>query len=142
MDYRIEIVREKNQLLLGYNLVKTLTPSLTFDVYSQYLNEMLDLGYFQVQVFYKNELIGLSGVWLGTKIYCGRYLEMDNVVVAEQFRSAGIGQLLCDKVEQLAKAHSCKVIMLDAYLENTRAHEFYERKDFIKRGYHFIKKLE
>jgi ribosomal protein S18 acetylase RimI-like enzyme len=31
-------------------------------------------------------------------------------------------------------------MMLDAYLENEKAHAFYEREGFTKRGYHFLKK--
>jgi RimJ/RimL family protein N-acetyltransferase len=32
-------------------------------------------------------------------------------------------------------------MMLDAYLENEKAHAFYERAGFIRRGYHFIKTI-
>jgi GNAT superfamily N-acetyltransferase len=66
---------------------------------------------------------------------------MDNVVVADTHRSKGIGQLLTDFVISFALDEGCETIMLDAYLENEKAHVFYERAGFVKRGYHFIRKI-
>jgi ribosomal protein S18 acetylase RimI-like enzyme len=78
---------------------------------------------------------------VAAKIYSGRYLEMDNVVVADSHRSRGIGKLLTDHVLEIALSEACDMIMLDAYLENEKAHAFYEREGFTKRGYHFLKRL-
>ena len=33
------------------------------------------------------------------------------------------------------------LLMLDAYLDNQKAHNFYESQGFVKRGYHFLKSL-
>ena len=32
-------------------------------------------------------------------------------------------------------------MMLDAYVENFKAHKFYYREGFIARGFHYLKKL-
>ena len=84
---------------------------------------------------------GLSGIWISTKIYSGKYLEMDNVVIDASYRSKGIGTLLTDFITKYAVESGCKTMMLDAYLENDKAHAFYERAGFVRRGYHFIKKM-
>lgn len=142
MSYNIQIIRDPSAMQETFALVKLLTPDITPESYQNMLYEMVQSGYFQILVRdEENKLIAVSGIWIATKIYSGKYLEMDNVVVDEHYRSAGIGKLLVDFVEDLAKKENCQTIMLDAYLENTKAHEFYLRKGFIKRGFHFIKKL-
>lgn len=142
MEFKFEILRDANSMELGFHLVKQLTPNITQTEYTQYVSEMIKQGYFQVVVKdLENKIVAVSGIWIGTKLYCGKYMEMDNVVVDSTYRSAGIGKLLYDYCLNLAKENNCKAIMLDAFIENTRAHEFYEQKGFVKRGFHFIKSL-
>jgi GNAT superfamily N-acetyltransferase len=93
-------------------------------------------------VFYEDKCIAISGYWIQTKIYSGRYLEPDNVVVDSDFRSKKVGELMMKELEIIAKESSCRYLMLDAYLENSRAHQFYGNLGFQKKGYHMLKKLE
>ncbi|MBI3232577.1 MAG: GNAT family N-acetyltransferase, partial [Bacteroidetes bacterium] len=85
--------------------------------------------------------IAVSGYWIGAKLYCGSYLEIDNFVVDEKHRSSGIGKQLIEWLTNEAKAHQCETMMLDAYVENFKAHHFYYREGFIARGFHYIKYL-
>ncbi|MFA9214671.1 MAG: GNAT family N-acetyltransferase, partial [Candidatus Methylacidiphilales bacterium] len=105
------------------------------------LKDMIKLNYKQAVFYTKQKPIGVCGFWINTKIYSGKYIELDNVVVDQNFRSKNIGKLLCDHVLEIAKQQNCKTAMLDAYLENTKAHGFYEKLGFIKKGFHFIKPL-
>lgn len=123
------------------NLLQLLTPKLTQESVSQMLPQMFAGGYRAIGVFENGNCVGLSGYWVQTKLYCGKYLELDNVVVNPKFRSMGIGKLLCRYLEKVALEEDCQVIMLDAYLENVKAHEFYQREGFKAKGFHFIKKL-
>jgi GNAT superfamily N-acetyltransferase len=117
-------------------------PGLTIDEYKKTLMEMIPNGYGQVAVLENEKCIAISGYWINTKLYSGKYLEMDNVIVIPEYRSNGIGKLLCNWCEQKAKDNNCRVLMLDAYLENEKAHKFYEREGYFKRGYHFLKKIK
>ncbi len=62
-------------------------------------------------------------------------------MVDAKHRSHGIGQLLVAELIRIAQREGCVHVMLDAYLENTAGHRFYERHGFVKRGYHFIRPL-
>jgi ribosomal protein S18 acetylase RimI-like enzyme len=141
MPYHFKLLTQKVSMLPFYPLIRQLSPGVTAERYAFLLDDMLAHGYRMVAVFEGDDCVGISGVWVATKIYSGRYLEMDNVVVADTHRSKGIGKLLTDFVTELAMNEGCETIMLDAYLENEKAHVFYERAGFVKRGYHFIKKL-
>lgn len=141
MLYTFQLLEQKEQMLPLYPLIQQLSPNVGEERYAHLLDDMIAHGYRMLAVYEGAQCVGLSGIWVATKIYSGRYLEMDNVVVAASHRSMGIGKRLYEEVERLAKAEACETIMLDAYMENEKAHVFYEREGFIKRGYHFLKKL-
>lgn len=140
----IRILTEKHEMLPLFPLIQQLSPNVAEAEYNSFLDDMLLHGYRMAAVFDEatGECLGLSGIWTGTKIYSGKYMEMDNVVVSAAHRSRGIGKLLCDFLLDLARREGCRTAMLDAYLENEKAHAFYEREGFIRRGYHFLKKLD
>jgi ribosomal protein S18 acetylase RimI-like enzyme len=141
MSYSFRILTEKADMLPLFPLVHQLSPSVSEERYAHLLDDMIAHQYRMVAVFEGEQCIALSGIWVATKIYSGRYLEMDNVVVANTHRSLGIGKLLTQYIEALALSEGCEMIMLDAYLENDKAHAFYERAGFIRRGYHFLKRI-
>ncbi|MBK9147959.1 MAG: GNAT family N-acetyltransferase [Flavobacteriales bacterium] len=122
-------------------LIQQLTPSLPESDYRSLIEAMIPHRYAMLAAFEGNACLGLSGYWIGHKLYCGRYLEIDNFVVDAKHRSRSIGQLLVDELIRIAQREGCAHVMLDAYLENTAGHRFYERHGFVKRGYHFIKPL-
>lgn len=140
-SYTFKELLSLNEMIEQFPIIQQLQPSLTLVAYKQMLPEMIPNGYSQVIVLDGIKCIGISGIWINTKLYSGKYLEMDNVVIDENYRSKGIGKLLCDWCINKAKETNCKKVMLDAYLENEKAHAFYEREGFSKRGYHFIKNL-
>jgi len=129
------------EMIPHFPIIQQLQTHLTLAEYNAFLPDMIAHGYFQVGVFDNDKCIGISGCWICTKLYSGKYLEMDNVVIDEHYRSKGIGKLLSDWCINKAKSAGCETVMLDAYLENEKAHKFYLREGFIKRGYHFIKKV-
>lgn len=144
MPHTIRILTQKSEMLPLFPLIHQLSPQVSEAEYATLLDGMLERDYRMAAVFDDEcgECLGLSGYWIGVKIYSGKYLEMDNVVVGEAHRSRGIGKLLCDFLLDLARREGCRMAMLDAYRENEKAHAFYEREGFVKRGYHFLKKLE
>lgn len=142
MDTRIECLYKIEEMKVCYPLVRQLNPEMTEQEYLQRLPDMIKAGYFQVVVKDENnQVIALSGIWIGTKLYSGKYLEMDNVVVDIHHRSNGMGSVVFEYAEELARKNNCICIMLDAYKENIKAHGFYVRRGFISRGFHFIKKI-
>ena len=139
--FQFRILTQKSEMTPLFPLIHQLNNQVTPDYYSEVLEEMVPHGYRMVAVYEGDECLGLSGIWVAAKIYCGKYMEMDNVVIAAVHRSRGIGQLLTDFITDLARQEGCSSMLLDAYLENERAHAFYERSGFTKRGYHFVKNL-
>lgn len=124
-----------------FPLVKQLNPGLKKRDYTTMLKDMLAHGYRMAAVYDGKKCAGLSGFWISTKIYCGKYVELDNVVIDHNYRSQGIGKKLCDWIIAVARKEQCVTAMLDAYAENIPAHRFYYREGFYVRGFHFLKKI-
>ena len=122
-------------------LIKELTPDVNAEDYKKMLQEMTPHNYFQVGVYEGEKLLAISGYWICTKIYCGKYLEIDNFVVDKEYRSKNIGKTLVDWMLNEAKKQGCKTVLLDAYVENFKAHKFYYQQGFIARGFHYLKRL-
>lgn len=124
-------------------LLGSLNPETPPEVVRQRLETILaeHPHYELVGAFDGDRLAGLSGAWVATKIWCGRYLEVDNLVVAEDQRSSGIGGLLVKHLEDLARERDCKVVVLDSYASNTASHRFYYRHGFEIWGFHFVKPI-
>ena len=139
--YTFRILEHKSDMLPLWPLLQQLNPNVTEHYLDSVLDDMIAHGYTMITIWDDDTCMGLSGIWVSTKIYSGKYLEMDNVVIDHNYRSRGIGTLLTDYIIQYAREKSCATMMLDAYLENDKAHAFYERVGFVRRGYHFIKSL-
>ena len=124
-----------------FPLLIQLSPEIKRADYKLMLKDMLLHGYRMAGVFDNKTCVGMSGFWISTKLYSGKYVELDNVVIDENYRSRGVGKLLCDWILNVGKKAGCKTAMLDAYSENSAGHKFYFREGFILRGFHFLKKI-
>ncbi len=91
--------------------------------------------------FAGDRLTGVCGAWTATRIWCGRYLEIDNLVVDPELRSSGIGGKLIGHFEQIARENDCKILVLDSYTSNHASHRLYHRLGFEIWGFHFIKPI-
>ena len=139
------VVRElidKEEMLKNLSVLQDLYPSLTLSEYSSELDSMLPHNYGQVGVFEGDICLGLSGFWIGTKLWCGKYLELDNIVVSKTQRSQGIGKLLFDFLHKKALENNCTMLSLDSYTTNFNAHKFFYKEGFAPKGFHFINILK
>jgi GNAT superfamily N-acetyltransferase len=139
------LVRElvdKEEMLKFLPVLNELYPSLTTEEYSQELDEMLPCRYGQVAVFEEEECIAICGFWLGNKLWIGKYLELDNIVVRASHRSQGVGKLMFDFLERKAIEYRCKMLSLDSYTNNFKAHKFFYNEGYSPKGFHFVKLLD
>lgn len=131
----------KEEMLRTYDLMHAMYPSITKEEYSNELERMIPNNYGQIVAFVDGEPVGLSGYWVGTKLWCGKYLECDNVYVKGLHRSKGVGKVLFDALEAKARELGCSMLVLDSYTDNFKAHKFFYNEGFVPRGFHFIKVL-
>ena len=128
----------KEEILETLSLLNEVYPTLSKEEFSIELDLMLQNNYGQVGVFENEICIGITGYWIGTKLWCGKYMELDNVVVSESHRGKGVGELLFEHMEKKAKALDCNMLALDSYTDNFKAHKFFYKQSYYPRGFHFI----
>ena len=123
-------------------LVKQLNPNKDIAILKQRLEHMLKSEAYQCfGVFKGATLIGLLGCWTFTKLYSGKQLELDNVIIDEKFQSKGYGKLFIDFIENWAKNNDYEALGLNTYVENARSHKFYFNQGFKILGFNFQKTL-
>ncbi|NGY36655.1 GNAT family N-acetyltransferase [Flavobacterium sp. XN-5] len=128
-----------DEMLAQFEIIKYLYPNFTMEKYQSYLIEMIPHNYTQVGVFEGEICVGLSGLWSGTKLWSGKYLEIDNFIVHPDHRLKGIGKMMTDSIDVIAKETGCTMIVLDAFTSNFTAHKFYYNQGYVPKGFHFLK---
>ncbi len=142
MNLEVKELTKIKEMLVQIETIRFLYPKLSLEKYETFLSEMITHNYIQIAVFENNVCLGITGCWSGTKLWTGKYLEIDNFVVHPEFRSKGIGKLLTDYIEKKAIGLGCSSIVLDAFTGNFPAHRFYYNQGFAPRGFHFVKILD
>lgn len=111
------------------------------DILKERLLEMVQQNYECLGVYENERLIGICGLWIQTRHYAGRSVEMDHVIVDETNRNHGIGKQLMAFVTDYARQKSCRWIELNTYVDNFPSHKFYYNQGFVAKGYHFVREL-
>ena len=123
-------------------ILRQLYPSLDEGRYLALLAEMIDDGYRQFAV--RNdaeEIVAVAGVGVHVNLYYGRHLYLYDLVVKEDARSQGYGELLMDHVEGVARREGCETAALACDLERQGALRLYERRGYQKPSYAMRKAL-
>jgi GNAT superfamily N-acetyltransferase len=135
-----ELVAEDIPAATG--LLAHLNPAIPPEVLQQRFETILaehHPHYHAFGAFVEGKLAAVAGVWLATKIWCGRYLELDNLVVDPDQRSSGLGTALIRHLEAFAREKDCNLAVLDSYTSNHASHRLYHRLGFEIWGFHFVK---
>jgi len=142
MKLQIKELTTISEMLEQIETMRFLYPKISIEQYEEFLSQMVPHNYIQIGVFENENCLGITGCWSATKLWTGRYLEIDNFVVNPQHRSRGIGKLLTDYIEQKAKDLKCSSIVLDAFTANFDAHRFYYNQGYGPKGFHFVKIID
>lgn len=122
--------------VLGY-----MYPDMTKKEYIKILPERIDNGYRMLGVFDGEKCVCSAGFWISYRFYCGKFIQLDNMVTLPDYRGQGVGKLVTNFIKLTGKSEGCEKVLIDTYVENFDAHRFFFREGFIIRGYHLNYKL-
>lgn len=142
MALQIKELTTIEEMAAQISTIRFLYPNISLEKYQSFLSEMVPHNYIQIAIFKDEICLGLTGCWSATKLWTGKYLEIDNFVVNPDHRSKGIGKLLTDYIEKKAIELNCSSIVLDAFTGNFGAHRFYYNQGYAPKGFHFVKILD
>lgn len=69
------------------------------------------------------------------------YIKINGLAVLPEYRRQGIGKLLMERVEELARERGISLIGLASGFQRTEAHEFYEHLGYQKLSFWFRKRI-
>lgn len=140
-DFKLILLTDKNIVEIA-KLGKQLNSKLSIEKIESYLKEMFTFSNYNCFGLYQNEeLIGISSGWVTVRLYCGKQLELDNVIIDNKLQSKGLGTHFFELIENWANEQNFDSIELNTYVQNSKSHKFYFNKGFSIIGYHFQKKL-
>ena len=139
---KVKELHDIKEMLSHFNIIQFLYPNITIGKYESHLKQMLPHNYAQLAVFDGAICLGLTGFWTGTKLWSGKYIEIDNFIVHPDHREQGVGKAMTDYLDQKAKDLGCTMIVLDAFTGNFKAHRFYYNQGYSPKGFHFLKIID
>lgn len=119
---------------------RELRPSLPHD-YAGAMDRLFAEGTTLTQCVHDGEVVSLALWRVFTTTYCGRRLEVDDLVTAAAHRSAGYGRTLLRYLEAHATTLGCSVVTLNSATHRSDAHRFYFRERYAAIAFHFSKEL-
>jgi GNAT superfamily N-acetyltransferase len=130
--------------LENLNRVKELLLQLDPEKGEKYIQKTLEQmqeleNYTCFGLYEKDKLIGVSSGWTTVRLYCGKQLELDNVIIDEKQQSKGLGKIFFDKIEAWSLQNNYKSLSLNTYVSNSRSHKFYYNQGYSILGFHFQK---
>lgn len=139
IDCRIVNIEDLEAIsILGLQL----NPKLTLAETKAYFLQMFPFDtYTCFGVFINDKLVGISSGWTTVRLYSGKQLEVDNVIIDSAVQSKGVGKLLFEFIESWAKEKDYKTIELNTYVQNSRSHKFYFNLGYSILGFHFWKHI-
>lgn len=123
-------------------LARQLNPAIDDETLLARVREMF--GYVHYRCFgfrVDGRIVGIGGGWITTRLYSGRQLELDHVVIDESERGNGLGAAFLSRTEEWARQEGAVTCELNAYVTNARAHRFYFEHLYSVLGFHFQKRL-
>jgi GNAT superfamily N-acetyltransferase len=140
-EITIDLIPDEN-IFSVLPLLRILNPAIPEGMLRERLTEMVSQGYKCAGAYSGDRIVGICGMWILTKVYVGRHLEPDNVIILEAYRSRGVGRRLMAWVHDYARSKGCVATELNCYLGNGKAQDFWERGGYRKIAVHYQKLLE
>jgi GNAT superfamily N-acetyltransferase len=125
----------------AFPVMRELRPHLDEAAFLRLLAEMQPQGYRLFALSVHGRIVALAGVAVMTNLYYGRYVWVYDLVTASHARSRGHGARLLAFIEEFARENGAMAVALSSGFAREDAHRFYEREDYKKTSFVFLKHL-
>lgn len=122
----MKIAREQEDISKCYELMKQLRPHVSIEQFRESVSRMAqNQGYLLVYLENEEKIVSVAGLRLAEWLHTGKYLEIEDFITAEGYRSKGFGRKLFNEILLYAKQHECKQVRLVSGVKREDAHRFY-----------------
>ena len=122
-------------------VLRQLRPHLTAESFAAVVAEGYPQGLRFTAAYVDGRCVGVAGWRVLASTATLRKLYIDDLVTAEDARSAGVGRALVAELVDRAVAAGCSVLDLDSGVQRADAHRFYMREGLTISSFHFARRL-
>jgi len=141
-NLKFKVINPLNHFTEMLDLLTQLNPTMEVRRLEMLQKEMAQMpNYNCFGLFIDKELIGISSGWTTVRIYCGKQLELDNVIISSTIQSKGYGKYFMKSIQEWCIQNGYESLSLNTYVQNSRSHKFYFNEDFKILGFHFEKRI-
>ena len=140
MNFEIRKI-EKEEISNILPLLQILNPGMDHELISQRIDIMLQHQYECIGIYDGDRLIGISGYWILHKVYAGKHIEPDNVIIHPDYRNKKLGEKLLEWIHDLARKENCNTSEINCFSINHAGYKFWINQGYEIIGFHMIKKL-
>jgi GNAT superfamily N-acetyltransferase len=145
IEINIKQYSKLNEMLEFAKLFKELYPKMKMADLKERLDEMIEKYEYKLVVAFtcdkKPKAVGLAGYHIGSMLYCGRFVQLGNLIVTDKRRNFGIAVKIMDYIKKQGELANCVKLVLDSYTTNFKAHKVYLREGMQLKAFHFMENL-
>jgi GNAT superfamily N-acetyltransferase len=132
---------EREWLIRAEAVHRQLRPQLPAD-YCGRMMEVFASGA-EMAVAVEGEAVrGVTVFRMAERTHSGREMYCDDLITDESRRSTGVGRVMMQYMERLARERGCDCLTLDSGTQRQQAHKFYFREGMTIPSFHFQKSLK
>lgn len=120
-----------------YPVLAELRPQLARETFVATIQHLASTTNFALAYLDDAGIKAVAGYRISEWLHAGKYLEIEDLVVASPARSKGYGGALFDWLALEAARRSCRQVRLLSGVKRTDAHRFYLRKGMIIEAHYF-----
>jgi len=141
-NVQFKLIKPIEHLERILDLLQQLNPEMELKRLEKIQLRMAQLpNYICFGLFLNDELVGISSGWTTVRIYCGKQLELDNVIIDSQMQSRGFGKYFMNVIKNWSVNNDYESLSLNTYVQNSRSHKFYFNEGFKILGFHFENRI-
>ncbi|MGN6580714.1 MAG: GNAT family N-acetyltransferase [Bordetella sp.] len=139
---RLQRVESAQACSACFDLMRELRPHLqSAQAFHEQLGRQAAQAYRLLAAWDGEQAVALAGYRPQENLIYGRFVYIDDLVVASRARSRGLGKQMIDAVREEARQLGCAYLILDTGLANSLAQRFYFRQGMLSKGLHFSQAL-
>jgi GNAT superfamily N-acetyltransferase len=134
----IRLVEAPGDIAATWPVMRLLRPHLDAEAYlAQVLRLQAERDFKLARMAADGEVVAVAGLRFGEWLHRGCYLEIEDFVTGEDYRSQGYGGTFFDWIASLARDAGCRHLRLLSGVQREAAHRFYRRKGMSLEAYYF-----
>ncbi len=111
-----------------YPVMAELRPHIVLEDFVEQVIRMQENHQYQLVYLNESGIKAVAGVRMAEWLYTGKYLEVEDLITAADYRSKGYGGILFDWICNYAREVQCNQVRLVSGVQREHAHRFYLNK--------------